>query len=227
MIQIEFFHDAVCGWCYIQSPRLRAIAERYPVEVIHRSFVLQKNNDEMISRFGSLDAAKNEILQHWQHCKAYADAPELINIEGMRAAAFDYPTGYLSARYAKAVERVGEQISGQAGGQCAHWDFFDAVQKAHLYFNQNINDPKVLDDIVTQLQLPLDQIHKVLLSRENADDVERDIHRAQERGISRIPAFLINGQNVVSQSLSYSQLATLIQSELDKKAVSGQAEELL
>ena len=39
-IQIEFFHDVLCAWCYAISPRVRRIAKEYPAEIIHRCFAL-------------------------------------------------------------------------------------------------------------------------------------------------------------------------------------------
>ncbi|MEW9799637.1 DsbA family oxidoreductase [Alteromonas sp. CYL-A6] len=206
MIQIEFFHDAVCGWCYVLSPRLRKIAAKYPVKVIHRAFVLQRNDEEMVARFGSLELAKQEILQHWQSCKSFADEPESINIEGMRSAGFNYPNGYLAALYGKAVEHI--------AGQDAHWDFFDAVQKVHLYHNQNIAETAVLDVVVQKLGLPLESIHAILHSADNANALEADRARAAYFDIKSIPTLLINGRNLISQSLSLAQLEHLVVTEL-------------
>ncbi len=206
MIQIEFFHDAVCGWCYILSPRLRKMAAKYPVKVIHRAFVLQRNDEEMVARFGSMELAKQEILHHWLSCKSFADDPDSINIEGMRAAGFNYPNGYLAALYAKAIERI--------AGQNAHWDFFDAVQKVHLYHNQNIGDAAVLDAIAQLLGLPLDQINAILHSAENINALEEDRARAAYFDVKTIPTLLINSRNLISHSLNLAQLEHLVVTEL-------------
>lgn len=91
-MKIEFFHDVVCGWCYIQSPALRKLNERYGVEVVHRSFVLQRNDREMINRWGSLEGAKNQILQHWESCAEFEGSYERFNISGMREASLTIQT---------------------------------------------------------------------------------------------------------------------------------------
>jgi putative protein-disulfide isomerase len=40
-IQIEFFHDVLCAWCFAISPRVHRLAQENPdVEIIHRSFAL-------------------------------------------------------------------------------------------------------------------------------------------------------------------------------------------
>ncbi|EOX4315594.1 DsbA family protein [Vibrio cholerae] len=66
--QIEFFHDAVCGWCYVLSPRLRKLAKQQNIQIVQRCFVLQRSDEEMVERFGSLAQAKSEILNHWIAC---------------------------------------------------------------------------------------------------------------------------------------------------------------
>lgn len=210
MTTIEFFHDAVCGWCYLLSPRLRIIAAKYPVKIVHRAFVLQRDESDMIARFGSLQQAKQEILQHWEQCQQYAEQPELINIERMRAASFDYPTGYLAARYAKAFE--------QHCGQKAHWQFFDAVQRAHLYEAQNIAEPQVLNGIANSIANAHGIAYLSILDSVVSNDVIKavtdDNLRAEAFGIRTIPSLLINGKKTVSQTLSLEQLELLVQSNI-------------
>ncbi|CUT02489.1 DsbA family oxidoreductase [Candidatus Chrysopegis kryptomonas] len=44
-IQIEFFHDVLCAWCFAISPRIHKLAEENPdVEIIHRAFALTFNS---------------------------------------------------------------------------------------------------------------------------------------------------------------------------------------
>ncbi len=215
MTTIEFFHDAVCGWCYLLSPRLRKVAAKYPVKIVHRTFVLQHNEQEMIARFGSLSSAKQEILQHWKQCQRYSENPELIDIERMRAAPFNYPTGYLAALYAKAIE--------QLGGQQAHWDFFDAVQRAHLYEARNIADAQVLNDIAKAQGFVYAELLTNLYSQGIKQAVIKDKIRAEDFGIRTIPSLVIDGKKVVSQTLSLDQLEQLIATH----AVGQHAEEKL
>ncbi|OKY25025.1 DsbA family protein [Thalassotalea sp. PP2-459] len=207
MLQIEFFHDAVCGWCYVLSPRLRRIVENFPVKIKHRAFVLQRNESEMIKRFGSMSNAKHEILGHWQSCKKYADNPNGFNIEGMRQAKFDYPSGYLAAKYAKAIESI--------FGQNAHWDFFDAVQTAHLYHNKNIANASILNAIVDNINLPQEEIASTVKLKKIDRLVEFDNERASQFFIKSIPSIIINGKSVVSEVLSQEQLEALVIKNLD------------
>ncbi len=133
-IQVEFFHDVVCGWCYLQSPRLRKVAAEFNANVIQRTFVLQRNQQEMVQRFGSIGAAKREILGHWKSCRTQAEDPSRFNIEGMQQQTFDYPNGWQGTLACKAAE----QLAGHPG----HWDMFDRIQLAHLKENRNVGTLK-------------------------------------------------------------------------------------
>jgi predicted DsbA family dithiol-disulfide isomerase len=61
-MQIEFFHDVLCAWCYAISPRVRRIAKEYPVEIIHRCFALAPTPESIVEIFNSKEIGKLEIL---------------------------------------------------------------------------------------------------------------------------------------------------------------------
>ena len=201
MVTVEFFHDAVCGWCYLLSPRLRDIARRYQIKVVHRSFVLQRNDEEMINRFGSLEQAKSEILEHWKHCQLYAEDPNRLNIDGMRKANFHYPNGLNAALAAKTAEIL--------GGQIAHWDYFDAVQILHLKRNKNIANKEVLLDVASSIGFDRTQFQKQMTNPETRIAVDKDNVRANDFGVKSIPSLLINEQRLISQTLTMEQLEAL------------------
>ncbi|MBY4677133.1 DsbA family oxidoreductase [Marinobacterium arenosum] len=201
MLTVEFFHDAVCGWCYLQSPRLRQVSEYYNIQVIHRSFVLQKNEQEMIARFGSLPNAKHEILSHWEVCREHAENPIRFNIEGMRQAAFAYPSGYLAALGSKAAEFM--------AGQQGHWDFFDAIQTAHLHENLNIGDHEVAVEVARKIGLDEMEFERLIEGSAVKKAVENDLDRARSLSISTIPSLYIGNCLLVSKTLTVDQLVSV------------------
>ncbi|MBT1062708.1 DsbA family protein [Bowmanella sp. Y26] len=200
-MQVEFFHDAVCGWCYLQSPRLRKVAQNLNIKIVHRAFVLQRNEQEMIARFGSMQSAKDEILRHWQACQQHAEQPERFNIEGMRAKPFNYPSGYQAALAAKSAEI----LAGQAG----HWQLFDAIQTAHLKENRNIADTDTLLDIATEQGFERAEIARLMSSEPIIHAVESDNLRARQIGVRSIPSLYINNQRLISQTLTQGEMYTL------------------
>ena len=203
MISIEFYHDAVCSWCYLLSPRLRKVSKNFDIQITHRSFVLQKNRDEMIEKFGSMTIAKSEILSHWEICKSKAENPSTINVDGMRKAQFEYPSGYNAALISKAAESL--------WGQNAHWDLFDAIQIAHFSDNLNINDMSVLLSIADKKGFDIKALQKRVSSIEIKQDVANDNAQAKALAIPTIPTIVINSKQIISQALSEQQLQILFE----------------
>ena len=86
---VDFFHDVVCGWCFVLAPRLLQVSTELGIQVRHRSFVLQDSREQMIEVFGSMERAKAIILRHWADCAAHDDSAR-IDVDGMRAEDFEY-----------------------------------------------------------------------------------------------------------------------------------------
>jgi predicted DsbA family dithiol-disulfide isomerase len=142
-LTIDFFHDVVCCWCFNVSSRIRNLAAEFDLDVRHHTFVLQDSRDEMAARWGSPEDARKTILDHWAVCRQVSDQPELVDIDAMRAAPFDYPHGLTAALACKTAERL--------GGQARHWDMFDRLQRAHLTEARNVADPATALDVAREL----------------------------------------------------------------------------
>ncbi|MCS0172333.1 DsbA family oxidoreductase [Vibrio alginolyticus] len=188
-MKVEFFHDVVCGWCYIQSPILRELNLKYNVEVVHRNFILQKNDQEMIARWGSLEAAKEQVLQHWESCMAFEGKPERFNINGMRESSFNYPNGMLAAKATKTAEIL--------GGQTAHWDMFDTLQKFHLQDSKNVSDINVIKEAIN-IQSYDEKIFIELMNSEQVNnELSKDALMAFNYGVKSIPTLVVNNEHVI------------------------------
>ncbi|MBS1167088.1 MAG: DsbA family protein [Proteobacteria bacterium] len=144
---LDFYHDAVCGWCFVLAPRIKLVAREFDLDIRHRSFVLQDSRERMIAVFGSMPAAKAEILRHWEQCRAAADDPTSINVEGMRAASFEYPNGWLAALACQAAE-LQTNVEG-------HERMFDALQVKQLTENRDIADPETIMETARHIGLDL------------------------------------------------------------------------
>ncbi|OCX71489.1 DsbA family oxidoreductase [Acidithiobacillus thiooxidans] len=142
-ITVDFFHDTVCCWCFNMSFRMRTLADEFDLDIRHRTFVLQDSVEAMRRHWGSPEQARTRILEHWDACREVSDRPEMINVDAMSNAGFDYPHGFQAALACKAAERL--------SGQAAHWDMFDAIQRAHFTEARNIADVDVLLDVAQSL----------------------------------------------------------------------------
>lgn len=205
VIKLDFYHDVVCGWCFVISPRLRKLTEELPLEIRHRSFVLQDSREEMVSAWGSPERAKQEILGHWERCREADEDKCRINVERMRAQQFEYPSGMIGTLGCKAAE--------VQGGQVAHWNMFDAVQHAHLTANRNIGDPIVIADVAREIGLDMPRFERDLRSAYTRQKVEEDRARARSLGIRSIPSVVSKEVGVVLSTATIevlrSQLLTI------------------
>lgn len=182
-LTLEFFHDVVCGWCFNLSPRLRALARDFDLDIRHRTFVLQDSPARMAEVFGSPAAAKETILGHWAACAAASDAPERFAIDRMRAAAFDYPHGLPGALACQAAQRL--------GGQDGHWRLFDALQDAHLSQARNVADTEVLVDVARSVGFDGATFRYCLMDGRTRMAVEADRAMARHLGVRSVPTVIV------------------------------------
>ncbi|WP_319772588.1 DsbA family protein [Breoghania sp.] len=180
---IDFFHDVVCCWSFNISSRLRLLAGEMPLDIHHRTFVLQASRAEMTTRWGSPAAARKTILGHWSVCREASDRPELIDIDAMERADFDYPHGYIAALACKAAERI--------AGQDAHWAMFDQLQRAHLTHAQNIADPEVIREVAHALGFDAAGFNAAFDDPATAAAVEADRHYARRHQVQAVPTVII------------------------------------
>ncbi|ATJ82339.1 DsbA family protein [Halomonas beimenensis] len=194
-LTLEFFHDVVCGWCYNLSPRLRRLAEEFDLEIRHRTFVLQDGPERMVEVFGSMEQAKATILGHWAACREASESPERFDIEGMRAASFDYPHGLPGALGCVAAERL--------GGPEAHWRYFDAVQAAHLGEARNVADWGVLVEIAESIGLDVPRFRRLVTDPLTLQTVEGHRRRAHLLQVTQVPTVIVRetGRRLVNAPL--------------------------
>jgi predicted DsbA family dithiol-disulfide isomerase len=205
-ITIEFFHDVLCAWCFAISPRLRRLVNEYEnIEVIHRSFALAPSPQHLINMFGDKETARKEIMEHWRNANENDDEKR-INTASMEMRKFDYPFSLPGLRACKAAELQ--------GGQKAHWDMFDRVQRAHFIDTENIADLDVLIKCASDLGFDLELFEKDFKSENVVNLVYQDINRARKVGINAVPTLLINDRKIIRGAQKYETIKEVIDSEL-------------
>ncbi|TLP44211.1 disulfide bond formation protein DsbA [Cohaesibacter sp. CAU 1516] len=182
-LTIDFFHDVVCCWCFNISSRMRSLAAEFDLTVQHKTFVLQASRAEMAQRWGSPEKARETILGHWSVCRNVSDQPDQVDIEAMRSAPFDYPHGMTAALGCKAAERL--------GGQTAHWDMFDRLQRAHLSEARNIADPDTVIQAARTLELDIPAFIGQLEDPSTLKAVEADRQQARRLQVQSVPTLIV------------------------------------
>lgn len=185
-IAVEIFHDVLCAFCYALSPRLHRLADTHPeIEVVHRSFALAPSPARLSAMFGSPEAAKSEILEHWRRANELDDERR-IDADLMATRDHPYPHSMPGLIACKAAEAQ--------GGQDAHWAMLDAVQRAHLTDCLDITDPEVLAGCGAGAGLDVDRWQADVADPETRRLVEEDLARAEAYGIGGVPTLVAAGR---------------------------------
>lgn len=96
------------------------------------------------------------------------------------------------------------------GGQKAHSDYFDLVQKTHLTEARNIADGEVLYDVAVQAGLNKKQFIKDFNSETVKNMVEADIKLSRQKQVNSVPTIIINNEYKIPGALNYDDLKKLI-----------------
>lgn len=201
-MKIEFFHDVICSFCFPMSYRMRQLKEKNPeIEIIHRSFALVPEVEAFDMMFGSREAAKDEIMNHWEQANKNDDLHR-FNIEGMRKSNFLFPTSKPSLRAVKAAEKI--------GGNDLAWDAFDALQNALFVENKNIDDLEVMKEALSTVNLDLDKWQVAFDSPRSLEEVNAELELAKSYGISGVPFVVINGKYGINGAQPLAQIEALL-----------------
>lgn len=201
-LKIDFFHDVLWAWCYALSPRLRhlrkeLIEDGIELDVYHHSFALAKEKVDLSKMFGDKERAKKEILNHWKAANDNSDE-KLINYELMKTRTHDYPYSMpgLIACEAAAI----------MGGEEAHWDYFDRIQKAHLTECLDITKEEVQIMCAKDIGLDESNFKKLLYDDKTKELVEKDLELANAWGITGVPSLVIDERYLISGALKKESL---------------------
>lgn len=201
-IEIEFFHDVICSFCFPMSYRMRQLKEMMPdVTIKHRSFALVRSDEDLIAMSGSVEAAKEEILRHWEHANQIDDLHR-FQIEGMKKTTFKFPSSMNVLTACKAASFV--------AGEEGYWDVFDALQNALFVKNLNIEDENVIFQCVKETGLDFDKWKEHYYDPKCLEALEEDFALVDYYEINVVPTLIINKKYKLSGANPFNQLIDAI-----------------
>jgi len=172
------------------SARMRRIANKYNnIEIIHRSFALGWDPKDFINSFGSREAVKPEVLNHWIHANKNDDEHR-FNIEGMKKTDFNFPISKPGLIAAKAA--------GIVGGDSMYWDVFDRIQNKLFVENKNIEDNSVLEEAVKETDISFKDWQVQFEKKETEGAVLKDFEIVRSYGVNSAPTLVINNKYAIS-----------------------------
>ncbi len=195
---LEFYHDPLCAWCYVLSPRVRRLAEEFEVlQVVQRGFALAPNADAISQIFGDKVTGKKEILNHWQAANEQDDR-QRMRPQLMADRDFDYPWSMPALLACEAAREL--------GGNAGYWDYFDRVQYLHLTACRNIADQQDLAECATEIGLDPVELLRLARADHTLAAVQQDMARARAFGLRGVPALVLEGQLVAQGAIGWQQL---------------------
>jgi predicted DsbA family dithiol-disulfide isomerase len=131
------------------------------------------------------------------------DDEHRIRADLMEQRDFDYPYSMPGLLACKVAELQ--------GGQSAHWDMFDRVQRAHLVECVNIADGEVLRMCARDVGLDVERWERDYRSERTHQMVEEDVSRARHYGVDGVPTLVIEGRYRIVGAQKYDRLAAFLE----------------
>ncbi len=175
-LQLIYFADPMCSWCYGFSPVVRAMRQRYagilPIRLIMGG--LRPGTTEPMPA-----EARRGLVHHWDEIGAMtgvAFSPALAEREG-----FVYDTDP-AARAVVLARRLSEE------------DALDMLEKAHLAFyaeGRDVTDEVVLADIAAGLDFDRDSFLAGLRHASLKEETWGDYSIARKAGVTGFPTLIV------------------------------------
>jgi putative protein-disulfide isomerase len=170
-MQLLYFADPLCSWCYGFGPELSRFIARHPhaqVDLVMGG--LRAGNSEVMS-----DAFRDMLRGHWAHVAEASGLP--FSTEILARPEFIYDTeppcrGVVTAR------NIDVALA---------FDFFKAVQTAFYRDGREVTRALVLADIAAETGYPRAEFLGALESVEMREATRNDFAMAQSLGVSGFP----------------------------------------
>ena len=191
-MRLEIFSDVVCPWCYIGKRRFdRAVTNlatagiNLILEVNYRPFQLDPTapivapspvRDAYAKKFGSQERA-DEILKH----VTTVAATEGINFQ-------------MDIAVRANTSRAHRLIALAQTTELDHTKLKESLMIAYFCEGRDISNIDTLMDIAAAFGLDHAQVSEVLNSEQSSQQLDADLSRARELGVTAVPTYVFNEQ---------------------------------
>ncbi len=190
MIDVEVFSDFVCPWCPVGERRLEQALALLgaPAKVTFRPYELNPDMPKegldrrayLEKKFGG--AANYERLS--------ASVKQAAQSEGIPFA--------LDKIERTANTRDAHRLSALAAKLGRQRELVSGLFRAYFEEGRNVGDAKVLREVALATGLDAARVDALLASDEGLEEVLEQERRAHQLGIQGVPAFVVNGEPVLS-----------------------------
>ncbi len=194
-LKIEMIHDLVCSWCPIGYTNLKNALSNLKIEADFHFLPSELNplmgengediNEHLASRYGWSQIKQKDYRAHLL----------AVAVEAGVAMDFSKRTHYYNSNKGHRLMHYCEEKNLQ---QAMNEMLMDAYFRRGL----DLNNIQVLLDLAEQLGLNRVETQYALTSNEGIQALARKEKRVQSLGLGSVPAFILNGDTVVTGSNS-------------------------
>lgn len=206
MIEIKFFHDVLCPFCFLTSMRLKNIVKDYPdLKIKHKAFMMISSLEDLKAIAPTEDDArevfKNEFSILTRYLKDYD--PDKPISKGK--------IGYVWSLPPLMACKAAEFQKGDEG----HWDYFSKAQEKFFVEGEDVTNDDILISIAKEVNLDIEKFIQDFKSKKAKLAVIQDEEEAKAMGIRGVPALLINDKWLIRGLQSEEYLRKVIE-DLEK-----------
>lgn len=196
-IKIEAIHDIVCSWCPIGHSNLKVALKRLENKIeAHISYLPFELNPEMPEEGESI-ASFFKCRQGWTPVALHDYQKSLVKTAESAGVIIDFSkrTHYYNSHNAHKLMHWAEQFNKQTAVN-------ESLIEAYFKQGLDISNTGVLLDIAEQLGMDRMLTQSALSSTQLVQALEEKFERQKTFKLSSIPAFILNGDILISGSNS-------------------------
>ena len=209
-MRIDIWSDVVCPWCYLGAHRLRAALEQVGhdgIEVHWRAFQLDPNAPAEPRELRRVLEAKYGQGSFDSMTERLVDLGRADGIDYR----FDRALSINTADAHRLAAWAGDPHGAQGGGAELQDRVVERLFRGYFTDGEDLSDPATLLALATEVGLDHDAAAELLAGDRYADQVRQDQLLAQERGITGVPAFVIDDQWLIPGAQDVDRLVALLE----------------
>ena len=180
-IEIIYYTDPYCTWCWGSEPIIRHIEEVYSeqVKITYKMGGLVKDMGDFYDAFNDISRIE-QVAPHWLEASGRHGMP--IDIKVFDEIKSDFKSTYPANIAYKAAQMQNEELADK---------FLRRMREAAAYEKQPIHKTETLKHLAAEAGLDADRFAKDFESKDAKEAFMEDITDARSRGIFGFPTFLI------------------------------------
>ena len=179
MLNLVYFADPMCSWCYGFGPQLDLVidheTQRQPVRLDLTMGGLRAYNKKVMD-----DASRAATLEHWEHVGEATGLP--FNDTALKSDGFVYDT----EPACRAVVAVRQLNTARA------LDFYHAVQRAFYAEGRDVTQENVLAEVALACGIEDSPFREAFNSKAIKDATREDFGLTQSVGVAGFPTLCID-----------------------------------